>query len=101
MQRKNLSPLMKLKSRKGAITTNTPLFITIKIFGCLYKHVNVFLHNYVNAIWSLKGLEGPHLSILVTFFLQKVSITLQRMQTSSILSQMVTIGLTTFQLPPL
>ncbi len=43
------------------------LFLAIEIFGCLHKQVNVFLHNYVNVIWSLKGQEGPSLSILVTF----------------------------------
>jgi hypothetical protein len=29
--------------------------LTIEVFGCLHKHVNVFLHDCVNAIWSLKG----------------------------------------------
>jgi hypothetical protein len=51
-------------------------------------------HDCANVIWSLKGIENPHLSTLVTFFRQKVSITLQRMQTSFVLSQVVTIGLT-------
>jgi len=60
----------------------------------------MFLHDCANAIWSLKGIKGPHLSTLVTFFHQKVLITLQRMQTSSILSQAVALGLATFQLPP-
>jgi hypothetical protein len=86
VQLEDLPPSMRLKARKGVITTDTPLIITIKVFGCLYKHANVFLHNCAKAIWSLKGQEGLHLSILVTFHLQKVSITLQRMQTCSILS---------------
>ncbi len=42
--------------------------LTIEVFGSLPKHVNVFLHNYVNVIWSLKGIEGPHLSTLVNVF---------------------------------
>jgi len=76
--------------------------LTIEIFACLHKHVNLFLHDCANAIWSLKlGPKGPHISILVIFLCQKVSITLQRMQTSSILSQAVVVGLTTSQLPPL
>jgi hypothetical protein len=37
---------------------------------------------------------------LVTFLRKKISITFQRMQTSSFLSQAIAIGLTTFQLPP-
>jgi hypothetical protein len=43
----------------------------------------------------LKQPEGPHLSISITFLLQKVSITWQKMQASSILNRVVTIGLTT------
>jgi hypothetical protein len=74
--------------------------LAIEILGCLYKHADVFLHNCVNVIWSLKGPKGPHLYTLVTFFHQKVSITLQRMQVSSILSQAVAIGLATSRLPP-
>ncbi len=31
------------------------LFLAIEVFGCLHKHVDVFLHDYANAIWSLKG----------------------------------------------
>jgi hypothetical protein len=78
-QLKDLPPWMQLKPRKGVITTDTPLIIAIKLFVCLYKHVNVFLHGYVNVVWSLKGPEGLNLSILIIFFLQKISITLQRM----------------------
>jgi hypothetical protein len=48
-----------------------------------------------NAIWSLKGIKGSHLFILVIFFHQKISIALQRIQASSILSQAIVIGLVT------
>ncbi len=72
-----------------------------EVFGCLHKHVDVFLHNCANVIWSLKGLESFHLFIRVTFFHQKISITLQKMQAFSILSWEVAIGLTTSWLPPL
>jgi hypothetical protein len=61
----------------------------------------VFSHDYANAIWSLKGTKGPHLSTLVTFFRQKTSITLQRIQVSSILNRAIVVGLATSQLPPL
>jgi len=54
------------------------LFLTIEVSGCLHKHVNVFLHNGVNTIWNLERLEGLHLSILIIFLHQKISITLQR-----------------------
>ncbi len=93
------------QTKKWTIATNTPLInsslLAIEVFGCLHKHVDVFLHNYVNAIWSLKRLEGLHLSTLVTFFRQKVLITLQRMQMPSIVSRAIVVGLTISQLPPL
>jgi hypothetical protein len=79
-----------------------PFFLsTIKVFGCLHKWTDVFWYDCANAIWSLKGLEGLHLFVLVTFFYQKISITLQKVQMSSILSWMVAICLTTSRLPPL
>jgi hypothetical protein len=53
--------------------------LTIEVFGCLHKQANVFLHDYANAIWNLKRVEGLSLSILVTFLQQKISTTLQRM----------------------
>jgi hypothetical protein len=60
--------------------------VTIEIFDYLHKHGDAFLHNSTNVIWSLKGPEGLHLFTLVTFVCQKISITLQKMQASSILS---------------
>jgi hypothetical protein len=77
------------------------LSLAIEVFGCLHKHANVFLHDCVNVIWNLKRPEGLHLSTLVTFLHQKVSITLQRMQVSSFLNRAITIGLTTSRHPPL
>jgi len=42
--------------------------LTIEIFECLHKQIDVFLHNYANVIWSLKGLEAlPFLSWLLFF----------------------------------
>jgi hypothetical protein len=74
---------------------NQFLPLALEICGCLHKHVDVFLHDYANANWSLKGTKCFHLSTLITFLCQKVLITLQRMQVSSILSQVVAIGLVT------
>jgi hypothetical protein len=45
--------------------------LIIEIFGCLHKHVDVFLHHYANAIWSLKVTKSPHISTLVIFFVKK------------------------------
>jgi hypothetical protein len=59
--------------------TDQFLPLTIEVFGCLHKHVDMFSHDCANAIWSLKELEGLHLSTLITFLHQKVLITLQRM----------------------
>jgi hypothetical protein len=80
---------------------NQFLPLTIEVFGCLHKQANVFLHDCANVIWSLKGLEGLHLFILVIFFHQKISITMQRMQAPSILSWAIAIGLAISWLPPL
>jgi hypothetical protein len=71
------------------------LFLTIEIFGCLHKQAYAFLHHWAIAIWSLKGLENPPLFVLVTFLCQRISIILQRIQTSCILSQVMTLGLIT------
>jgi hypothetical protein len=64
----------------------------MEVFGCLHKQADVFLHECRNVIWSLKGLEGL-LFVLVDFLRQKSSITIQRLQTSSILSWAIAIGL--------
>jgi len=34
--------------------TNQFFPLAIEVFGYLHKHVDVFLHDYINAIWSLK-----------------------------------------------
>jgi hypothetical protein len=36
-------------------TIDQVLPLIIEVFGCLHKHADVFLHDCVNAIWSLKG----------------------------------------------
>jgi hypothetical protein len=96
---------MQFKPRKKTIAIDTALIksslLKIEVFSCLHKHVDVFLHDYANAIWSLKGIESFHLSTLVNFLCQKISITLQRMQLSSILSWVLAVGLATSSLPPL
>ncbi len=102
VQLKILQPLMWLKPKKGVIATDT-LLINIPpwIFRCLQKQADMFLHNCANAILSLKRPKDLHLSILVTFLCKKISITLQNMQTSSILNQVVVIHLPTSRLPSL
>jgi hypothetical protein len=71
------------------------------VFESLDRQVNVLLHDCANAMWNFKRPKGLPLFVLVTFLYQKISITLQRMQASSNLSQAVTIGLATSQLLPL
>jgi hypothetical protein len=66
----------KEKSYHNQHPTNQFFPLTIEAFGCLHKHANVFLHDYVNAIWSLKGTKGLHLSTLVNFLRQKILIAL-------------------------
>jgi hypothetical protein len=95
---------MWFKPKKKTIVTNaslmTPHTLAIEVFGCLHKKANVFLQDCANAIWNMKGLESPHLSILVTFLCKKVSITLQRMQDVHILSWKIIVGLIISRLPP-
>jgi len=50
--------------------------LMIKIFDYLHEQVNVFVHDHANVLWSLKVQEGLPLSILVTYFFQRVSTTL-------------------------
>jgi hypothetical protein len=101
-QFKDLSP-PQAKERSYCNQHPTDQFLPLKIgiFDCLHKHVDVFLHDCANAIWNLKRPKGPHLSTLVIFFHQKVSTTLQKMQASSILNQVVVIGLAMSRLSPL
>jgi hypothetical protein len=44
--------------------------LAIKVYGCLHKQINVFLHDCVNAIWILKRPKGL-LFIMVPFFDKK------------------------------
>jgi hypothetical protein len=81
--------------------TNQFLPLIIEIFGCLHKYVDVFLHDCANVIWSLKGTKAPHLSILVIFFRQKISITLQKLKTFSILNWAIAISFAISWLSPL
>ncbi len=80
--------------------TNQFFPLAIEIFWCLQKCVCVFLHNCAKAIWNLKRLDDFPLFVLVTYLRQKNSITFQRIQTSSILSQAMVVGLTISWLPP-
>ncbi len=45
----------KEKSYHNQHPTDQFLPLSIEVFECLHKQVNVFLHNCANAIWSLKG----------------------------------------------
>ncbi len=76
---------VKEKSYHDQHSTDQFLPLAIEVFGCLHKHVDVFLHYFANAIWWLKGPKCPHIFTLATFLCQKVLITLQRIQASSIL----------------
>jgi hypothetical protein len=91
----------KEKSYRDQHPTDQFIPLVVEVFGCLHKQAYVFLHDHANAIWSLKRLKGPPIFVLVSFFGQIFFITLQIMQASSILNQVVAIGLTISQLPPL
>jgi hypothetical protein len=60
-----------------------------------------FLHNDLNVVRTTTSFNyKPPLFVLVTFLCQRISITLQKMQASSILNQVIAVGLITSQLPP-
>ncbi len=52
------------------------ILLVIKIFGCLHQHVDDFLHQCANMAWLAKGFGGLPLSILCSFYRQKVSMAL-------------------------
>jgi hypothetical protein len=55
--------------------TDQFLLLAIKVFGCLHKQVDVFLHDCANAIWSFKGPKGPPF-VLITFLHRIILVTL-------------------------
>jgi hypothetical protein len=81
--------------------TNHFLLLAIEVFRCLDKQIDVFLHDCANVMSNFKGTKSLSPFFFVIFRCKKISITLQRMQASSILSWVVTVGLVTSQLPPL
>ncbi len=75
-------------------------FYQLVVFGCLDKQRNVFLHNCANAMWNFKRWKDPPIFFLVIIFHKKISITLEWVQTSSILNQVVAVGLVISWFPP-
>jgi hypothetical protein len=51
--------------------TNEFFCVAIEVFGCLHKHAYAFLHDCANAIWNLKGIEGPSPFYFGYFFSSK------------------------------
>jgi hypothetical protein len=46
------------------------VLLVVEVFGCLHKHLNVFLYDHAKAIWSLRGPKGLHFFVLLTFIHQ-------------------------------
>jgi hypothetical protein len=59
--------------------------IAIEIFICLYQQADDFLHQCANMMWSTIGFGGPPLSIICSFYRQRVLVDLQRIQVTTIL----------------
>jgi hypothetical protein len=94
MEFKFLLPLMQLKPRKEAFAIDTPLInSSLQQLRYLVAYTNMLMHFYM--------IVPMPFGALVSFLRQKISITLQRMQMSSILSRVVVIGLASSRLPPL
>lgn len=48
-------------------TTYVFPLLAMMIFGCLRYQVNNFFHRCANMVWIVKGIGGPHLSMLFSF----------------------------------
>lgn len=70
-----------------------------EVFDYLHKQVDVFLQVCINNVWQMKSLEHSPLSILTTYFKQKIWIMLQKLQPSTILSWALLMRSTTSQFP--
>ncbi len=53
---------------------NEFLPLAIETFGCLHKHVDVFLHDYANVNWIFKKQKDLIFFVLVTFFIKKIQL---------------------------
>jgi len=68
-------------SQKCVILQLTPLeddfiHLAIKMFGNLHQQANKFFHWCANMAWLVKGTRGPLLSIIRSFYRQRVSMAL-------------------------
>ncbi len=45
--------------------------LVVKVFGCLHKQVDLFLHNCANVIWNMKGPKNTPIIVLIIFFFNK------------------------------
>jgi hypothetical protein len=79
---------------------NQFLLLAVDIFGCFLNMSMCFYMTVPMPFGTWRG-QKVFIFTLVTFFRKKTSMTLQRMQTSSILSQVIVVNLVTSQLPPL
>jgi hypothetical protein len=61
----------------------------------------MFVHDCANAILELQKIKGPSSFCFNFFFHKFFSIILQRMETSSILSRVITVSLVTSWLSPI
>jgi len=51
---------------------DTFLFFVVKVFDCLHQQLDAFLHQCAYMTWSTKGMNDCPLSILWTFYKQRV-----------------------------
>ncbi len=81
--------------KEGHYCDHYPMYIifplTIEVFECFDQQFNNFLHQCVNMAWMTKGIRGLPLSMLCSFYTQKMLVDLQRVQVSSILNWAITI----------
>jgi hypothetical protein len=66
--------------------------LVVEDFKCLHQKADGFFYQYANMAWAVNGTKGPLLSILLTFYRQKVLVVLQHAQVVSILKHAGAIG---------
>jgi hypothetical protein len=71
---------------------NLFLLVVVEVFKCLHQWIDMFFHQCANMMWGVKGIRGPPLLVLCTFYRQKVLVILQCVQVISILRCAVVIG---------
>ncbi len=86
---------MVTKVKEGLYCDHYPTYVifpfTIEVFECFDQQFDKFFHQCVNMAWTTKGIGRFPLSMLCSFYKQKMLLDLQRTQVVSILNWAITV----------